>query len=89
MAILLNDVCHSAVIDFIFISCRILWIKFLSFQGLMFVWNFISGIGCVDHIFTLKQKDEKVREKKRRVYSDLMDLERHMTGLIGNHYEEC
>ena len=28
VAILLNDVCHSAVIDFVWVSSKILWIKF-------------------------------------------------------------
>ena len=36
VALLLNDVWHSAVIDFGCVSSRILWIK-LSFQGLKFV----------------------------------------------------
>ena len=34
------------------------------------------GRGCIDQIFTLKQIDEKAREKKCRVYVDFMDLEK-------------
>ena len=30
--------------------------------------DFRSGRACVDQIFTLKQIDEKAREKKRMVY---------------------
>ena len=34
------------------------------------------GEGCVNQIFTLKQIDEKAREKKRRVYVGFIDLEK-------------
>ena len=34
-----------------------------------------GGGGCVDQIFTLKQIDEKAREKKCRVYVGFMHLE--------------
>ena len=37
VVILLNNVWHSAVVDFGCVSSRILWIKF-KFQGLKFVW---------------------------------------------------
>ena len=37
VAIMLNDVWHSAVVDFGCVSSRILWIKF-KFQGLKFLW---------------------------------------------------
>ena len=29
---------------------------------------FRAGRGCIDQIFTLKQKGEKAQEKKRRLY---------------------
>ena len=35
-----------------------------------------AGRGCVDHIFTLKQIDEKACEKKCRVYMGFIDLEK-------------
>ena len=38
---------------------------------------------CVDQIFTLKQIDEKAREKKRRVYECFIDWRRHTIGYIG------
>ena len=38
--------------------------------------GFRGGRGCVDHILTLKQKGEKAREKKRRVYVGFIDLEK-------------
>ena len=37
VAVLLNDVWHSAVVKYGCVSSRILWIKF-KFQGLKFVW---------------------------------------------------
>ena len=48
--------------------------------------EFRAGRGCVDQIFTLKQIDEKAREKKGRVYVDFMDLEKAYDGSIGRHY---
>ena len=38
--------------------------------------GFIAGSGCVDQIFTLKQRGEKAREKKHRVYVGFIDLEK-------------
>ena len=38
--------------------------------------GFRAGRGCVDQIFTLKQKGEKAREKKRTVYVNFIDLEK-------------
>ena len=38
--------------------------------------RFISGRGCVDQIFTLRQNDEKTREKKLRVHVGFTDLEK-------------
>ena len=36
---------------------------------------FRSGRGCVDHIFTLKQMIEEMREKKNELYLGFMDLQ--------------
>ena len=38
--------------------------------------GFKVGMGCVNHIFTLKQIGEKAREKKRRVYVGFKYLEK-------------
>ena len=38
--------------------------------------SFRAGIGCVGQIFTLKQKGEKARKKKRIVYVGFIDLEK-------------
>ena len=38
--------------------------------------GFRAGTGCVDQIFTLKQIDEKAREKKCRVCVGFIDLEK-------------
>ena len=36
--------------------------------------GFKSGRGCEDQVFTLRQLDEKAREKKQSVYIGFMDL---------------
>ena len=41
---------------------------------------------CLYQIFILKQKGEKVREKKCSVYVMIMDLEKAYVGLIGKYY---
>ena len=38
VAMLLNDVSHSAVVDFGCVSTRILWIKFKALEGRRSVW---------------------------------------------------
>ena len=38
--------------------------------------GFRTGRGCVDQIFTIKQIDEKAREKIRRVYVGFIDLQK-------------
>ena len=38
--------------------------------------GFRAGRGCVEQIFTLNQRGEKAREKKRTVYVGFIDLEK-------------
>ena len=47
-----------------------------------------AGRGCVDQIFTLKQKGEKPREKKRRMYVDEpLNLRRYYSCGMSQPYE--
>ena len=39
--------------------------------------SFRAGKGCVDQIFTLKRIGEKAKEKKRRLYVGIIDLEEY------------
>ena len=39
-------------------------------------WGFRAGRGCIHQIFTLKQIDERAREKKSRVYVGFVHLEK-------------
>ena len=38
--------------------------------------GFRAGRGCIDHIFSLKQRGKKAREKKCRVHVGFIDLEK-------------
>ena len=48
-----------------------------------------QGGGCVNQIFTLKQNGEKAREKKRRVYTGFIDLEKDYDRVNSDHYDRC
>ncbi len=45
--------------------------------------GFKIGMGCVDQIFSVRQVCEKYLVKGKDVFRAFMDLEKHMTELIG------
>ena len=51
--------------------------------------NFRERRRCVDQILTLKQIDEKAKEKKRRAYLGFIDLGRGTIGLVGKLCGKC